>query len=215
VLEIVKNVIEEPYGFVIFTGPTNSGKTTLIHSIIKEISKRGINVMTLEEPVEYRVPGITQTNVSESFSFLEGMKSILRQDPSVIFLGEIRDEKTAQIAAQAAMIGHKIFTTLHAYSAKGAISRLIDMHVSLKILAESLLAIFSQRLVRRFDGEKYNGLALVSDAVLFNEEIRDQLRADIIPNFSNKLYDNGLILVEKNITTIEEIKRVIGNKRQQ
>jgi len=215
VLEIARKVIEEPYGFVIFTGPTNSGKTTTIHSILKEISKSGVNIMTLEDPVEYRIPGIVQTTVSESgLSFLDGMKSILRQDPNVIFLGEIRDEKTAQMAAQAAMVGHKVLTTLHAYSIKGAINRLSDMGVSLKILAESLLAIFSQRLVRKVeekDGENFfNGLTLVSDGCYFDEELRDILREGKVPNIENKLREIAMDLVEKKVTTFEEVKRVIG-----
>lgn len=215
VLEIARKVIEEPYGFVIFTGPTNSGKTTTIHSILKEISKSGLNIMTLEDPVEYRIPGIVQTNVSESgLSFLDGMKSILRQDPHVIFLGEIRDEKTAQMAAQAAMVGHKVLTTLHAYSVKGAINRLSDMGVSLKILAESLLAIFSQRLVRKVEEKNgeifFNGLALISDACYFDDDLKDILRDGKIPNIENKLKSIAMNLVDKKITTIEEIKRVIG-----
>lgn len=215
VLKIAKKVISHPHGLVIFTGPTNSGKTTAIHSIIKEISLSGVNVMTLEDPVEYRIPGIVQTNVSENgLTFLDGMRSILRQDPSVIFLGEIRDDKTAQIAVQAAMTGHKVLTTLHAYSIKGAISRLSDMGVSLKLLAESLLAVFSQRLVRRVIEENgkffYKGLVLVSDAFYFDEQSRDALRSGIVPDIENNLQKRAFELVENKITTLEEVKRVIG-----
>lgn len=215
VYEIARKIIEEPYGFVIFTGPTNSGKTTTIHSILKEIAKTGVSIMTLEDPVEYRIPGIIQTNISENgIDFLEGMKSILRQDPNVIFLGEIRDERTAQIAVQAAMVGHKVLTTLHAYSIKGAISRLFDMGVSLKVIAESLLAIFSQRLVRKLETKEgkeiFNGLALVSDACYFDEELKDILRSGEIPDIENRLKRIALKLVESGITTHEEVKRVIG-----
>lgn len=214
VLNIAKKIIDYPFGFVIFTGPTNSGKTTDIHSILKEIANSGVNIMTLEDPVEYRIPGIVQTNISENgVSFFEGMKSILRQDPNVIFLGEIRDAQTAQIAIQAAMTGHKVLTTLHAYSIKGAISRLCDMGISLKMLAESLLAIFSQRLVRKLNSEdktSYKGLVLVADAFYFDEDTKDILRASQIPNIENKLPHIGQKMIEDGLTTKEEIKRVIG-----
>ncbi len=214
VLKIAKKVVEDPFGFVIFTGPTNSGKTTAIHSILKEISSSGVNIMTLEDPVEYRIPGIVQTNITDNLDFFDGMKSILRQDPNVVFLGEIRDAKTAQIAAQAAMTGHKVLTTLHAYSIKGAISRLIDMGISPKILAESLLAIFSQRLVRKVVYENgiksYKGLALVSDAFYFDEKTRDILRAGSIPDIENNLGKIARKMVKDGITTEEEVKRVVG-----
>lgn len=214
VLEIAKKIIGAPFGFIVFTGPTNSGKTTTIHSILREIANSGVNIMTLEDPVEYRIPGIIQTNISEhGVDYFEGMKSILRQDPSVIFLGEIRDAKTAQIAVQAAMTGHKVLTTLHAYSIKGAINRLYDMGVSMSLLAESILAIFSQRLVRKSvnnGNEKYQGLALISDAFYFDDKTRDILRNKLIPDIPNNLLKIGKEMVKNGITTEEEIKRVIG-----
>ena len=211
VFSIVQKVVNEPSGLVVFTGPTNSGKTTTIHSILKEISKNNLNIMTLEDPVEYRIPGIVQTNITESgLSFFDGMKSILRQDPDVIFLGEIRDAKTAQVAVQAAMTGHKVLTTLHSYSTKGAVSRLNDMGISLSMLAESLLAVFSQRLVRKVQNNGFSGLALVSDAFLFDEAIKDILRSGNIPDIKNNLYALAKVLVEKNITTKQEVNRVIG-----
>jgi|GEM_PF-2078537 len=214
VFDIAKKVINDPFGFVVFTGPTNSGKTTTIHSILKEIAKTGINIMTLEDPVEYRIPGIVQTNITESLDFFDGMRSILRQDPNVIFLGEIRDAKTALIAVQAAMTGHKVLTTLHAYSIKGAISRLLDMGVSHKMLAESILAIFSQRLVRKTvekNGKKtYKGLALVSDACYFDEKNRDTLRSGEILDIENNLGKIAKKMIKDGITTEEEVRRVIG-----
>lgn len=213
VLDIAKQVIKAPSGLVVFTGPTNSGKTTTIHSILKEISNQSLNIMTLEDPVEYRIPGIVQTTVSENgLSFFDGMRSILRQDPDVIFLGEIRDEKTAQIAVQAAMTGHKVFTTLHAYSVKGALSRLSDMGVSMKLLAESVFAVFSQRLLRKLEKgtENYKGLALVSDGCLFDEKTKDVLRSGSIPNIENNLKKISQEMVEKGITKMEEVNRVIG-----
>lgn len=213
VLDIVKKVIEQPYGLIVFTGPTNSGKTTSIHSILKELVDSGLNIMTLEDPVEYRVPGIVQTNVTNvGVDFFEGMKSILRQDPNIIFLGEIRDEKTAKIAATAAMTGHKVFTTLHTDSIKGALNRLFDMGVSLRVLAEVLVAIFSQRLIRKFDYEnnQYGDLTLVSDACYFENADKDILRSGEIPDIANNLRIRALELVKNGITKEEEVKRVVG-----
>lgn len=208
VYNIAREVVEKPYGLIIFTGPTNSGKTTSIHSILKEISNSGINIMTLEDPVEYKIPGIIQTNITSlGIDYFEGMKSLLRQDPDVIFLGEIRDSKTAKIAAQAAMTGHKILTTLHTSSIKGAISRLNDLGVSYKIIAEVLVAVFAQRLLRKADN---SGLCLAADAFLFNQESYDDLIKENTPKIMDNLKEEALLLQKKGIVENSEIKRIIG-----
>lgn len=211
-IECIEKIIKAPNGFCIFTGPTNAGKTTLIHSILQEIAKQGVNIMTLEDPVEYKISNISQSNINENMSFFDGMKSILRQDPDVIFLGEIRDEKTAKIAIQAALTGHKVLTTLHSYSIQGALYRLIDMDIPFSIIAESLLTISTQRLVRKFDYEKneYKNIQLIVDFCYFNEQLKQELRKKEMPVIIDNLKEIGKKLVESKITTNEEISRIIG-----
>lgn len=147
----IKKALRRPEGIFIITGPTGCGKTTSLYSILKYINKPQINIMTLEEPVEYRLPLIRQSNVKDKtgMSFADGVKSILRQDPDIILIGEIRDSGTAQMALRAAMTGHQIFTTLHTNDALGAIHRLVDLDLTRPMLASHLLAIVAQRLVRR------------------------------------------------------------------
>jgi type II secretory ATPase GspE/PulE/Tfp pilus assembly ATPase PilB-like protein len=147
----IKKALQRPEGIFIITGPTGCGKTTSLYSLLKYINKPQINIMTLEEPVEYQLPFIRQSNVKEKIgmSFAEGVKSILRQDPDIILIGEIRDSGTAQMALRAAMTGHQIFTTLHTNDALGAIHRLVDLDLTRPMLASHLMAIVAQRLVRR------------------------------------------------------------------
>lgn len=212
VLEIIDKIVSYPNGLVLFTGPTNSGKTTLIHSILQEIAKNNVSIMTLEDPVEYRVPGIIQTNISENgLSFYEGMKSILRQDPDVIFLGEIRDAETAKIAIQAALTGHKVLSTLHAYSVKGAVTRLLDMGISSVVLAESLVSVMSQRLLKKEDkSSNFLGLCPLVDALFFDEAIKDRLRLGEINCIPDNLRDNAEKLLKKGIIQQSELRRVLG-----
>jgi general secretion pathway protein E/type IV pilus assembly protein PilB len=146
-----ERVLKRPEGIFLVTGPTGSGKTTTLYALINKISHPGINVMTLEEPVEYQINLVRQTSVQErqGLGFAEGVRGILRQDPDVILIGEMRDEETAQMAMRAAMTGHRVFSTLHCNSALGAIQRLGDLGVNLRIMAENITGIIAQRLVRR------------------------------------------------------------------
>jgi type II secretory ATPase GspE/PulE/Tfp pilus assembly ATPase PilB-like protein len=139
----------KPEGMVVITGPTGSGKTTSLYSLLQLVSSQSVNIMTLEEPVEYSLPLVRQTTIHESLSYAEGIKSILRQDPDVILIGEIRDETMAQMALRASMTGHRVFTTLHTQDALGVIFRLEDLGLQPNLLAGNLTAIISQRLVRR------------------------------------------------------------------
>jgi type IV pilus assembly protein PilB len=140
-----------PYGMVLVTGPTGSGKTTTLYSVLEEINSIDKNIITLEDPIEYSLFGINQvqTNVKAGLTFASGLRSILRQDPDVIMVGEIRDEETARLAVQAALTGHLVFSTLHTNSAAGTIARLSDIGIEDFLLATSLAGIVSQRLVRR------------------------------------------------------------------
>ena len=148
---LLKKVLKRPEGIVIVTGPTGSGKTTTLYSVLSYLNSMDINVMTLEEPVEYQIPLLRQSDVRETqgMSFAEGVRSILRQDPDVVFIGEVRDEATASMALRAAMTGHQVYTTLHTGDALGAVTRLIDLGLPPAMLAGNVIAVLAQRLVRR------------------------------------------------------------------
>ncbi|GLT23242.1 type II secretion system protein E [Zoogloea oryzae] len=150
-LDLLKLMIARPEGLILVTGPTGSGKTTTLYSILGHLNAEGVNIMTLEDPVEYPMPQIRQTAVSEAtrLDFANGVRAMLRQDPDVILVGEIRDEDTARMAFQAAMTGHQVFSTLHTSSAIGAIPRLLDIGIQPDILAGNIIGVVAQRLVRR------------------------------------------------------------------
>ncbi|MBV7275041.1 type II/IV secretion system protein [Clostridiaceae bacterium UIB06] len=147
----IKSMLENRYGIILVTGPTGSGKTTTLYSMLNSLNKKEKNITSIEDPVEYSVKNVNQVNVNSKigFSFAEGLRSILRQDPDVIMLGEIRDEETAQIAIRAAITGHLVISTLHTNDAAESILRLEDMGIPDYFLEEALKCIISQRLVRR------------------------------------------------------------------
>ena len=146
-----EQLIQRPHGMLLVTGPTGSGKTTTLYAALAHINSIAKNIMTIEDPVEYHVPLIRQTqiNVKAGVTFATGLRSILRQDPDVIMVGEIRDRETAEIALHAALTGHLVLSTLHTNDAVGAIARLLDMGMEPFLLASTLLGVFAQRLVRR------------------------------------------------------------------
>lgn len=148
---IIKEEIIKPNGLILVTGPTGSGKTTTLYAFLRKIYSKEINIITIEDPVEYHLTGITQTQVNpdRGYTFPEGLRSALRQDPDVIMVGEIRDSDTAEIAVQSALTGHMVFSTLHTNNAAGVIPRLIDLKVNPKILVSALSISLAQRLVRK------------------------------------------------------------------
>ncbi|NJR51432.1 MAG: type II/IV secretion system protein [Leptolyngbyaceae cyanobacterium CSU_1_3] len=149
--EIYRTWLEQPQGMVILTGPTGSGKTSTLYTSLQAVSKDSVNIVTVEDPVEYVLPGITQTQVNEAvgMTFAAGLRAILRQDPDVIMLGEIRDHETAETAVRAALTGHLVLTTLHTNDAIGAIPRLKDIGPDPGLISDALLGVVAQRLVRR------------------------------------------------------------------
>jgi type IV pilus assembly protein PilB len=149
--EVYSQIVHLPYGMIICSGPTGSGKTTTLYATLAEISRSELNVMTIEDPVEYVFPSINQMqiNVQAEVTFASGLKSILRQDPDVILVGEIRDIETARIAVQSALTGHFVMSSLHATDAASALHRLLDMGVEPFLVASSLVGVVGQRLVRR------------------------------------------------------------------
>ena len=150
---IMKQVIEEelkkPNGLIITTGPTGSGKTTALYTFLKETHKEGVKIITIENPVEYKIEGIVQTQTSDDYTFASGLRAILRQDPDIILVGEIRDREVAETAIHAAQTGHLVFSTLHTNSAVGGFPRLIDLGVDPRIIGSSINIIIGQRLVRK------------------------------------------------------------------
>ena len=149
-VKTIREAIAKPYGLILITGPTGSGKSTTLYSLINELDKEEDNVVSLEDPVEYHIPDMNQSQVMPEigYTFANGLRSILRQDPDVIMVGEIRDAETAQLAIQAALTGHLVFSTLHTNSAAGVIPRLIDMGIDPYLIAPTLVLSIAQRLVR-------------------------------------------------------------------
>jgi type IV pilus assembly protein PilB len=150
-LKAWRKVIESPNGIVLVTGPTGNGKSTTLYSVMKEINSESINICTVEDPVEFNLAGVNQFQVNEKigFSFSSALRAILRQDPDVIMVGEIRDQETARIAVQAALTGHLVLSTLHTNDAPGAITRLLNVGVEPYLVAASVVAVLAQRLVRK------------------------------------------------------------------
>ncbi len=150
-LEVIQKSLTKPNGMILTTGPTGSGKTTTLYAFLKKIHKPEVKIITIENPIEYHLPGIvqTQTDSEKGYTFLSGLRAALRQDPDVIMVGEIRDQETAEIAVNASLTGHLVFSTLHTNNAAGTYPRLIDLGVNPKILTSALSLSMAQRLVRK------------------------------------------------------------------
>jgi general secretion pathway protein E len=149
--ELVEQLIRQPHGIILVTGPTGSGKTTTLYAALSKINTTDKNIITIEDPIEYQLHGVGQMHVNPKIelTFANGLRSILRQDPDVIMVGEIRDVETAQIAIQAALTGHLVFSTLHTNDACGAVTRMLDMGIEPFLVSSSVIAVMAQRLVRR------------------------------------------------------------------
>lgn len=249
------SMIRQPHGIILVTGPTGSGKTTTLYAALSRLNVRQLNIMTVEDPVEYELDGVSQTqaNPSIGMTFSRALRSILRQDPDVIMIGEIRDLETASIAVQASLTGHLVLATLHTNDSVGAVSRLADMGVERFLLASSLLGVMAQRLVRRicpecregfkpdyatsivvgdFTGDEiyrargcdkcrntgYAGrsgifeLFQVDDRVrelVHNGESESKIRKHVYTELeTNSLRGDGMRLVRKGETSLEEVLRV-------
>lgn len=150
-LRIIRKLIAEPHGILLVTGPTGSGKTTSLYAMLTELNQVSRNILTIEDPIEYDLPGVgqTQVNTKVQMTFAKGLRAILRQDPDVVMIGEIRDLETAEIAVQASLTGHLVLSTLHTNSALGALTRLHDMGVESFLLSSSIVGVLAQRLVRK------------------------------------------------------------------
>lgn len=163
-LNTIRQAIDRPYGMILITGPTGSGKTTTLAAMLNELDREKFNVISLEDPVEYNIDGVNQSQIRPeiNYTFASGLRSILRQDPDIIMVGEIRDKETAQLAVQAALTGHLVLSTLHTNNAIGVIPRLIDMGIDPYLIAPTLILAVAQRLVKKLcddakDPEKVEG----------------------------------------------------------
>lgn len=182
---MIRDAIKRPYGLILISGPTGSGKSTTLYSMLNEVDKEGANVVSLEDPVEYQIPGVTQSQVLPEigYTFAAGLRSILRQDPNIIMVGEIRDKETAQLAIQAALTGHLVLSTIHTNSAIGIIPRLVDMGVDPYLIAPTLILAMAQRLVRRVHPDARHKIPMDD---ITRELVNKQLN-DLKPEFRDRL----------------------------
>jgi type II secretory ATPase GspE/PulE/Tfp pilus assembly ATPase PilB-like protein len=172
--EQTSRAIKKPYGIILSAGPTGSGKSTTLYAVLNRISVPGVNIVTLEDPVEYEIPGINQCQIKPEigFTFASGLRSILRQDPNVIMVGEIRDTETANMATHAALTGHLVLSTLHTNDTAGALPRLINMGVEPFLITSSINLVIAQRLVRRI-------CVKCKEEVKIPQKLVDELKAEL------------------------------------
>ena len=186
-LEKLKKINNKSYGIFLIAGPTGSGKTTTLHSFLKEKNSKDINIITVEDPIEYKTDYANQIQINNEneFGFKEALKSVLRQDPDVLMIGEIRDKETADIAIKASLTGHYVLSSIHANDSITCISRLLDMGIDKFLLKDSILGIMSQRLIRKkcdcnngckkCNYTKYNGRKIIYELLIFDENIKKQI----------------------------------------
>jgi Tfp pilus assembly pilus retraction ATPase PilT len=230
-LQRIRGLLEQREGLVLVTGPTGSGKTTTLYAALREISARGVNVVTVEDPIEYRLPGIVQVQVHEraGLTFGAALRSIMRQDPDVILVGEIRDRETAEIAIQASLTGHLVLSTLHTNDAASAVTRLIDLGVAGHQIATAVKGVVAQRLVRRTcaeceaagcracSGTGFRGRRAVAEILVASPEFERRVAAGASTEHIAEaaraagcatLWESGMELVRRHETTIEELRRI-------
>lgn len=185
ILKIMRNAIKHPYGLILISGPTGSGKSTTLYALLNEIDKEHKNVLSLEDPVEYSMEGVSQSQINPEidYTFATGLRTTLRQDPDIIMVGEIRDKETAQLAIQAALTGHLVLSTIHTNNAIGVIPRLIDMGVDPYLIAPTLVMAMAQRLVRKLCPGGGKPIP-VEDSIKL---MFDKQFADLAPEFKKKL----------------------------
>ena len=261
--EAIRKAIHQPFGAVITCGPTGSGKTTTLYAAMRELNTPERTLMTIEDPVEYLTPGVDQVEVNPraGLTFARGLRTILRSDPDVILVGEIRDEETAQIAVRAAMTGHLVCSTLHSQNASSAIRRLTDMQVEPGLLAATLTCLIAQRLARRVcmdctetykatkadlvalgrptervgkrflthglgcaacGGTGYRGRVALFEVLMLSDDIREliaggastiEIHRTAVAGGMRPLYEDGIRLCLDGVTTLAEVRRVVGDPR--
>ncbi len=215
----IKSLIKRPHGMVIVTGPTGSGKTTTLYSVLTELNNPNRNIVTLEDPVEYSLPGITQVqiNTKAGLTFPAGLRSILRQDPDIIMVGEMRDGETAGLGVRAALTGHLFFSTLHTNSAAGTVARMVNMGIENYLLSSSLIGVVSQRLIRRLCKNCHQSYELAEEtAVQLNipEYTGKQFYTPVGCNMCRQSGYSGRMALHEVLGVGPEMRRAITNKIQ-
>ena len=219
----LKRAVEQPSGAVFLTGPSGSGKTTTLYACIRHLAAAGRprSIVTVEDPVERRLPGVTQTQVNPAagLDFARALRSLLRQDPEVILVGEIRDRETAAIALEAGLTGHLVVSTVHAGTAPGVFARLLEMGVEPFVLTTAVRGVLGQRLVRRSAGEGYRGRRLLAEWLPMSAGLRhailaradaEGLAAAAAATGYRSIREEAAALVAAGGTTVEEVERVLG-----
>ena len=214
-LPTIRNFIKRPHGIILLTGPTGCGKSTTLYSFIKEINDESVNIITVEDPVEYSIEGVNQVQINPkaNLTFASALRSILRQDPNVIMIGEIRDEETAEIAMRMAITGHLVLSTLHTNDACGAVNRLVDLGLEPFFVADALTGVISQRLVRRLCPECKKKYTSSPEETKFLKLKKERLIYKPIgcPACHNTGY-KGRIGVHEVLNITDDIKELILNK---
>jgi type II secretory ATPase GspE/PulE/Tfp pilus assembly ATPase PilB-like protein/8-oxo-dGTP pyrophosphatase MutT (NUDIX family) len=206
-------------GLILVTGPTGSGKTTTLYAALQRLQQRNLNIVTVEDPIEYRIPGIVQVQVHEraGLTFASALRSIMRQDPDVLLVGEIRDRETAEIAIQASLTGHLVLSTLHTNDAASAVTRLADFGVAPYKIATAVKGVVAQRLVRRLRGHEYRGRLAIVEVLASSTEFEHRVAAGesverlaeaARRNGMRSLWDSGMAHVRAGNTSLEELRRV-------
>lgn len=229
-LYLLRKMYSTPHGLVLFTGPTGSGKTTTLYSILNQLNQEDTNIMTLEDPVEYDLRGIRQTSVQENvLNFKEGIRAILRQDPDIILIGEIRDEDTARMAFRASQTGHLVFSTLHTNDVWGVFARLMDLGISFESIKHTVVGLVSQRLVKKrcncfpegcekCDFTTFYGRVAIGEMLWMTPQLRSYLKPNAVAEIPEEilkkhylsLKEAGEQAVNAGLTTTVEVKRYCG-----
>jgi type II secretory ATPase GspE/PulE/Tfp pilus assembly ATPase PilB-like protein len=197
-LALYKRLISKRSGLILVVGPTGSGKTTTLYVTLSEINHKAVNITTIEDPVEYQLPGINQVQVNPKtgLTFARGLRAILRQDPDIIMVGEIRDLETAKTAIQAALTGHLVFSTLHTNDAASTVTRLVDMGIERYLVESSIIGIVAQRLVRKISGNGFKGRTGIFELMVKNKLHRP-------------LVETAGLKVAQGITLPAEVARIL------
>jgi type II secretory ATPase GspE/PulE/Tfp pilus assembly ATPase PilB-like protein len=237
-IDDINKMIAKPYGVILVVGPTGCGKTTTLNAILNSLNNSSVNIMTLEDPVEYPMIGVRQTSINTKIDYAAGIRAILRQDPDIIMVGEIRDENTAQMLINASNTGHQVFSTLHANSVTQTFMRLKNLNVSVHNIANSINGIISQRLVRKLckyckkqvnnnifkpvgcklcSYSGYKGRLLITSTLCVDETIvrlleKETSQTDLLEHLKNKKTLEGEIrtIIEQGLTSTYEAKRVLN-----
>ena len=231
-LKTIEKLIQKPHGIILLTGPTGSGKTTTLYTCLSRLNRKEVKIISIEDPVEYAIEGITQIHINPKvgLNFASALRSVLRHDPDIMMIGEIRDSETADLAIRSSLTGHLVFSTLHTNDSATGIARLMDMGIQPYLLASSVEVIIAQRLVRLFcqlcNGKGcescsetgFKGRRPIYEIMLIDDDIRGmiiehksarEIKAKAQEKGMRTLMENGMLLVEQGLTSKEEIMRVV------